>query len=232
MGRSQLEAVSEAGYALCSGRMLRLIAGSKQATPSATEAPSDELALLAKVVERGDRAALKAFLSAIIPHLLRVARRVLGPSHPFVEDVAHDAAYAVVEQLPQFRGESSLLNFARRVAVLTAMNMRRRDAAQKRARLRDSADPDTLEAELENPEQRAQSGALLPVIRELMDELPEAQAEAFALNVILGYTTAEIAELARVPLETVRSRLRLAKLALKTRALAHPLLRDAAEPER
>ena len=65
-----------------------------------------------------------------------------------------------------------------------------------------------------------------------MDELPEAQAEAFALNVILGYTAAEIAELAGAPLETVRSRLRLAKQALKTRALAHPLLRDAAELER
>jgi RNA polymerase sigma factor (sigma-70 family) len=229
MGHSELEAVSEAGYALGSGRMLRLIAGSKQAGPSATEAARDELATLAHAVERGDRAALKTFLSALIPHLLRVARRVLGPSHPFVEDVAHDAAYAVVEQLPQFRGESSLLNFARRIAVLTAMNMRRRDAAQKRARLRDSADPDTLEAELESPEQRAQSGALLPVIRELMDELPDAQAEAFALNVILGYTAAEIAELSGAPLETVRSRLRLAKQTLKARALAHPLLQDSVE---
>ena len=232
MNHSQLEAVSEAGYALPSVCMLRLIAGSKQANPAAADAPQDELAPLAKAVELGDQAALKAFLNAIIPHLLRVARRVLGPSHPFVEDVAHDAAYAVVEQLPQFRGESSLLSFARRVAVLTAMNMRRRDAAQKRARLRDSADPDTLEAALESPEQRAASGALLPVIRELMDELPEAQAEAFALNVILGYTAAEIAKLAGAPVETVRSRLRLAKQALKARALAHPLLRDAAELER
>jgi len=87
------------------------------------------------------------------------------------------------------------------------------------------------EAALENPEQRAASGALLPVIRELMDELPEAQAEAFALNVILGYTAAEIAQLAGAPLETVRSRLRLAKQTLKARALAHPLLRDEAELE-
>jgi RNA polymerase sigma factor (sigma-70 family) len=211
--------------------MLRLIAGSKQATQAAAEPAQDELSVLAKAVELGDQAALRAFLNAIIPYLLRVARRVLGPSHPFVEDVAHDAAYAVVEQLPQFRGESSLLGFARRVAVLTAMNMRRRDAAQKRARLRDSADPDTLEAQLESPEQRAASGALLPVIRELMDELPEAQAEAFALNVILGYTAAEIAQLAGAPLETVRSRLRLAKQTLKARALAHPLLRDSAELE-
>ncbi len=213
--------------------MLRLLSErrSKQAT-TAAEGPRDELAELAKVAVRGDAAALRTFLATIMPHLLRVTRRVLGPSHPFVEDVAHDAAYAVVQQLPQFRGESSVLNFARRVAVLTAMNVRRRDAAQKRARLRDSADPDTFQAEMANPEQRAASDALLPVIRELLDELPEAQAEAFALNVILGYTIAEIAELSRAPVETVRSRLRLAKQALRIRALAHPQLRDALEPER
>jgi RNA polymerase sigma factor (sigma-70 family) len=212
--------------------MLRLIAGSKRATASAHTGPPDELAELAKTVEQGDAAALRTFLATIIPHLLRVARRVLGPAHPFVEDVAHDAAYSVVQQLSQFRGEGSVLNFARRVTVLTAMNMRRRDAAQKRARLRDNADPDSLQAEGADPEQRAASEALLPIIRQLLDELPEAQAEAFALSVILGYTVGEIAELSRAPIETVRSRLRLAKQALKSRALLHPKLRDAAEFDR
>ena len=234
---SQLERHPEAGYAQASvsGRLLRLIPRehrrSKQPAPPG-EGPRDELAELAKTVERGDAVALRTFLATIIPHLLRVARRVLGPSHPFVEDVAHDAAYAVVQQLSEFRGESSVLNFARRVAVLTAMNTRRRDAAQKRARLRDSADPDTFQAEMANPEQRVASEALLPVMRELLDELPEAQGEAFALHVILGYTVAEIAELSHAPVETVRSRLRLAKQALKIRALAHPLLRDSLELER
>ena len=228
---SQLEPRAEASYSIESRRMLRLIAGSKRAF-AAADGPRDELAELAKAVERGDAAALRTFLATIIPHLLRVARRVLGPSHPFVEDVAHDAAYAVVQQLPQFRGEGSVLNFARRVAVLTAMNMRRSDAAQKRARLRDSADPDTFQAQNADPEQNAVSGSLLPIIRDMLDELPEALAETFALNVIFGYTVAEIAELAGAPLETVRSRLRLAKQALKSRALAHPLLRDAAELDR
>jgi hypothetical protein len=38
-----------------------------------------------------------------------------------------------------------------------------------------------------------------------------------------------VAELSGAPLETVRSRLRLAKQALRRRALGHPLLRDVAE---
>jgi RNA polymerase sigma factor (sigma-70 family) len=234
--RSQLEGCAHASHAKVSGPMLRLISPGSRARESAPTAadsrlaaPHDELAELATSVEHGDPAALRTFLATIIPHLLRVARRVLGPAHPYVEDVAHDAAYSVVQQLPQFRGEASVLNFARRVAVLTAMNVRRRDATQKRARLRDSTDPDTLCDDSADPEQQAASGAWLPVIRALLDELPEALAEAFALNVILGYTVAEIAELNRAPVETIRSRLRLAKQALKTRAQVHPALRDALE---
>ena len=211
--------------------MLRLIVGSKAPAPLGT-GPRDELLDLARAVEGGDSAALRTFLATIVPHLLRVARRVLGSSHPFLEDVAHDAAYTVVQQLPQFRGESTVLNFARRVALLTAMNARRRDATRKRARQRDSADPDTFEAALANPEERALNEAVLPAVRELMDELPEAQAETFALNVLLGYTVAEIAELAGAPLETVRSRLRLAKATLRARALEHPALRELAEGDK
>jgi len=211
--------------------MLRLIASSKPLSPS-SESPRDELLELARAVQRGDGAALRTFLATIVPHLLRVARRVLGPAHPFVEDVAHDAAYTVVQQLASFRGEATILNFSRRVAVLTAMNMRRRDAAQKRARARDARDPDTIQTEHADPEQSAASGALAAILRELLDELPEALAEAFALNVILGYTVQEIAELSPAPVETIRSRLRLAKQRLRELALAHPGLRDCLEFQR
>ena len=209
--------------------MLRLITHSKRSDAPGQAEAHDELAELAQAVARGDARALRSFLTRIVPHLLRVARRVLGPAHPFVEDVAHDAAYAVVDQLPTFRGEGTILNFSRRVAVLTAMNMRRRDAAQKRARSQDPRDPDTIQAENADPERSAASFALVPIMRELLDELPEALGEAFALNVILGYTVQEIAELSHAPVETVRSRLRLAKQRLKERALAHPGLRDSLE---
>src|SRR6186713_2198057 len=100
--------------------------------------PRDELAELGRRAQAGDERALAQLLRELAPHLLRAVRRVLGPGHPYLEDVAHDAAYAVVERLSEFRGESTLLNFARRFAVLTAMNARRRDMTKKRARLRDA----------------------------------------------------------------------------------------------
>ena len=209
--------------------MLRLIPGYRRSDPPPSEARHDELSGLARAVQAGDRAALRTFLAAIVPQLLRVARRVLGVRHPEVEDVAYEAAYAVVAGLHRFRGEGTLLHFACRVGVLTAMNVRRRDAAQKRARTRQASDPDSLYSDEPDPEEQALAGALAPIVRELLDTLPEPLAEALALHNMLGYTVQEVAELSGAPLETVRSRLRLAKQALRRRVLGHPQLREVAE---
>ncbi|HVY30203.1 MAG TPA: sigma-70 family RNA polymerase sigma factor [Polyangiaceae bacterium] len=210
--------------------MLRLISGYRRSDPPPPDGRRDELLELAHAVQAGDRAALRTFLAQVVPHLLRVARRVLGPQHSDVEDVAYEAAYAVVEGLSRFRGEGTVLHFACRVAVLTAMNVRRRDAAQKRARGVAGCDPDSVQAEARDPEEQAVLGALAPVVRELLDTLPEPLAEALALHNMLGYTVQEVAEQSGAPVETVRSRLRLAKQALRKRVLGHPRLREVAEP--
>jgi RNA polymerase sigma factor (sigma-70 family) len=199
------------------------------AAPVASLPVRDELWELGKRAQGGETRATRELLAALIPHLLRAVRRVLGPAHPFVEDVAHDAAYIVLDHLAEFRGEGTLLNYARRVAMLTALNMRRRDAAQKRAREREAIDPDAIASSSGDPEQQLATSDFLPAVRELLDTLPEQLAETFALQVVLGYSLAEIAAASNVPLETARSRLRLAKRALRERALAHPVLSQAAE---
>jgi RNA polymerase sigma-70 factor (ECF subfamily) len=209
--------------------MFPVLVRADAAAPADLRPPRDELWELAQRVQRGDAPALRQLLTALIPHLLRAVRRVLGPSHPFVEDVAHDAAYTVLDKLPEFRGEGTLLNYARRVAMLTALNTRRRDAAQKRASERDGIDPDEIATEHGNPERQVSTEAFLPVVREMLDTLPEQLAETFCLQVVMGYSLAEIATLCDVTLETARSRLRLAKRALRERALAHPVLSQAAE---
>jgi RNA polymerase sigma-70 factor (ECF subfamily) len=188
----------------------------------------DELALLARNVLRGDDAALRTLVATITPHLLRTTRRVLGPQHPEVEDVAQESAFAVVDALGRFRQETTFLNFACRIAMLTALNVRRSETRQKRSRERDPKDPDELMSDDTNPEERAISAVLTPVVRELLDSLPERQAETLALHTVLGYSISEIAETCGVPLETVRSRLRLAKAALRGRVLDSPHLREAA----
>jgi DNA-directed RNA polymerase specialized sigma24 family protein/TolA-binding protein len=94
--------------------------------------PADALAALAKAASTGDRAAVRTFLVTIGPHLLWGVRRVLGASHPDVDDIAQESAFAVMAALPGDRGESTILQLVSRVAVLTAMNVGRRDATPQR----------------------------------------------------------------------------------------------------
>lgn len=208
--------------------VLRPLPSLRQAAePAATR--QDELLPLAAAAGRGERAAVRTFVVAIVPHLLRVVRRVLGPQHPDQEDVTYEAAHAVLDALPQFRGEGTVLHFACRVAVLTAMNVRRRDAAHKRSRQRDPTDPDLFEGAAPDPETSAASALLSSVVRDLVAELSEPLAEALTLHVVLGYTALEIAQASGVPVETVRSRLRLAKQALRKRIATSRMLQEVVE---
>ncbi len=162
---------------------------------------------------------MRTFLTTVGPHLLRVVRKVLGTSHPDVDDVVQESAFAVLDALPRHRGESSVLHFVCRVAVLTAMNTRRRNATHKRFATRvDDAEVEQFESPNPSPDAQVSARASAQVVRELLDALPLEQAEVLALHCVLGYTVPEIAETSRVPLETVRSRLRLAKQALRERA--------------
>ncbi len=202
------------------GRMLRLVAGQ----PRRPE-PPDALAALAKAAAAGDRAAVRTFLVTVGPHLLRVVRRVLGVNHPEVDDVAQESAFAVMDALPRRRGESTVLHFVCRVAVLTAMNVRRREATRKRhSRQEHELEVEQLSGTLPAPDAGLSAQGSADLVRELLDSLPLQQAEVLALHCVLGYTVPEIAESANLPVETVRSRLRVAKQAVRERVLADPRL--------
>src|SRR5207248_4801237 len=67
------------------------------------------------------------------------------------------------------------------------------------------------------------------VVRELLDELPPEQAETFALRVALGFSLPEVAAATGAPLNTVRSRIRLAKASLKRRIEKDPQLCELLE---
>jgi len=189
----------------------------------------DELGELGMAAASGDPVAVRTLLTTIMPQLLRVVRRVLGPNHPDLEDVAFEAAQAVLEGLPRFRREGTIRHYACRVAAFTATNVRRRDLASKRKRQRESVDVDLFAGNAPGPDQRAETASLVPIVRELVATLPQPLAEALTLHVILGYTVSEIARSSGVPVETVRSRLRLARQALRKRALGNPVLREALE---
>ena len=202
----------------------------RSAPPSPSSQAEDELLPLARAALDGDVGALRTLVTSVTPSILRMVRRVIGASHPDVEDVAQECAVEFVTALRRFRGESSIRHFATRVALRTAMNARRRQRAAKRNHgLASELEADETAGEGAPPDALVASRVGAQLARELCDALPPPQAEALALHCVLGYTMSEVAAICGAPLETVRSRLRSAKTALVALALADPRLRDLVE---
>lgn len=193
-----------------------------------TAAPeaSDPLADLLATARAGDRTAMRRLLGLLGPRLLRVVRGVLGPAHPELEDVLQDATVLVVRALADFRGEGQVEGYAVRITLRAAIAARKKYKARI-ARI----DEPTIEPEDDAP---APSDEVLAkkrraLLRSLLDELPEAQAEALVLRSVLGHSLEETASVAGVPPNTIRSRMRLARDTLRRRIEADPVLLESLE---
>jgi len=192
--------------------------------PAATP-PPDELLPLARAAGAGQPEAVATLVMALGGPMLRTVRKVLGAEHADVDDVTQDAVIALVAALPGFRAECSVTHFAHRVAVLTAMAARRRSHTRNRYTEPDCSVDDIAEDEA-SPLASVMAGRRRDIVRQLLDELPEPIAEALALHFVLGYTVDEIAATSSAPSNTVWSRLRLGKQALRRRLGSDQRLAD------
>ena len=169
-----------------------------------------------------DTAAMRTLLTSLVPAMLQVIRRVLGARHPDVEDTLQEAMLATARALPTFRGASTVRHFGCRIATFVALNVRRRVAPPPIDPLDDDrageAEPDW-----------ALAARRREVLRALLDQLPVAQAEALVLHAVAGMTVEEVAAASGVPVETARSRLRLARGALRLRIADDPAASELLE---
>jgi RNA polymerase sigma-70 factor (ECF subfamily) len=193
-------------------------AASSSTAPASRQARLD----LARRAAEGDARSTRSLLELVAPTVSRTIRTMMGSRHPEVDDAAQLALIGFVQALPTFRGECDPAHFAARIAIRTAGAARRRFRS-RRVRHDDSIDIDDLEAPPDSPEAALRRRAVL----ELVDRLPEEQAETMALRFVLGWKLHEIAAATGAPFNTVRSRLRLAKEALLKRIEGDPALAEA-----
>jgi RNA polymerase sigma-70 factor (ECF subfamily) len=227
--------------------------GSAPAGDEADPQPEDELRGLVRAALRGSRHAERTLLTNLGPSMLQMVRRVLGPRDPDVEDVFQDAALGFVRALPGFRETCSTRHFACRVALLTALKARRRRPSARGVLLsmnagdldqlgdRDAGFEAAREAGYEGGPEATDPGygadpadsfvasSQRDLLRHLLDELPETQATALLLHCVGGFTLEEVAASMAVPLETARSRLRLAKSSLRQMIAADPVAAELLE---
>lgn len=153
----------------------------------------------------GDQTALREFLRAVAPIVRRACRGVMGRDNPELEDAIQDCLIDVARSLPQFRFEGSAAHYVTKIA------MRRAIATRDRARAREKQQATLEPSDLPGPTPAAHAD----LVRNLLDDLNEAQAKALLMRIMLGHSIDEIATMTGVSVNTVKTRLRLAKLQLR-----------------
>jgi RNA polymerase sigma factor (sigma-70 family) len=186
----------------------------------------DELLSLARSAAERDPTAASTLVLQVGGAMLSTVRQVLGSGHPETEDVTQEAVIAFLNSLKDFRGECSTRRYAQRVALFTALDARRRLVAQRRLIDSDQVMEDLPAVSPSTPLGDALSARRREILRKVLDSLPDVIAQALALHFVLGYTVDEIATATASPPNTIWSRLRLGKQALRRLFAADAQLSD------
>lgn len=152
--------------------------------------------------------------------IARAVGRILGASHPDFDDTVQLALIASAEALPSFRGECHLHGYVGRIASRIAARARRRRERLPREALTELADQRS--ASCSNPALAYRAR----MVWNLLDEIPAEQAEALVLRVVLGYSLSEVSRASGTPTNTVRSRVRMAREAMRRLLAARPALAE------
>jgi RNA polymerase sigma-70 factor (ECF subfamily) len=168
---------------------------------------------------RGDRAAFGELVRRHQDRLFNTVFRFVGNAED-AQDVVQDAFLNAYQSLHQFKGDARFFTWLYRIAVNSAISLKRKHRAvlsgDYRANGRAPAEPlDESEAsrpgsalERVEDEQRLQAG---------LNRLTPEHRAVLVLKDLEGLKYEEIADLLGVPIGTIRSRLHRARLELRDR---------------
>lgn len=199
--------------------------------PKVASRDGEELTTVAQRAAAGDDIATRQFLKAVWPMITRVIAGVLGPAHPDLDDVVQQALIALLRAIVLYRGECHPAGYASRIAMHIALRARKRSGVE-RARARVMADLAPADQMAASASEEAAKERRRQVLNDLLESLPEEQAHSLALRIVLGWSLDEVALATGAPVNTVRSRVRLAKEALRRRIEADTALAEDLEVDR
>lgn len=137
----------------------------------------------------------------------RCVRR-LGVPDAEVDDLVQEVFVVVHSKLDEFAGASKITTWLFGVAFRVVSHHRR--SAQARARREAQVEPGRPPTQ---PDRRLSREQAVDILDELLDRLDDDQRSVFVMAEAVKMSAPEIAELTRVKLNTVYSRLRLARRA-------------------
>jgi RNA polymerase sigma-70 factor (ECF subfamily) len=144
--------------------------------------------------------------------------RMLGVSPGSLDDATQDVFTTVARQLSCFEQRSSMRTWVFGIAQFTAANHRR---AERRKSAPLASFDDGLATSEPSPHEHAEAWELAEVVMRFCAELDEGRRAVFVLGLLEDVPGAEIAELLQIPVNTVYSRVRSLKNALRERLEQH-----------
>lgn len=135
--------------------------------------------------------------------------RSLGVSDSSLDDALQDVFLVVQRKLAEFDGDAKLSTWLYAIVLRIARRYRSRAAKDAQKFVADDEpgeDPGDLERDVER-------GQRLALARRALEELDDDKREAFVLACVEQMSAPEIAEITGVPVNTVYSRIRAARIA-------------------
>ena len=156
----------------------------------------------------GDRAAARALVIEMAPRVRNLVRYLVRDDVD-VDDIAQEAMVAVLKNLGDYRDEGAFSAWVDRITVRTTFKVLHRCKRRRE---------EPLDLDLERAEPAHDAFGEFHSRRRLvalLDRLAPPQRHVVVLHYVLGMTVLEIGDELEIPEGTVRSRLRLAKIALR-----------------
>jgi RNA polymerase sigma-70 factor (ECF subfamily) len=166
---------------------------------------------LFRAAKNGDK---NAFKELIKKYEHQVAATVIGMlgNCPEAEDVGQETFIRLYQSLDKFRGEASLGTYLTRIAINLSLNeLKRRQ--QKRGRFFSRAD-EVVES-IPDKNNQKQRKELKDIVHMGIRKLDPKYRTVVVLRLIDGYSTQETAQILKLPVGTVLSRLARAQMKLK-----------------
>jgi RNA polymerase sigma-70 factor, ECF subfamily len=186
-----------------------------------------DASLIARAQE-GDTNAFRQIFARHRGDVTRIVFRMLGPSAD-VEDVVQEVFLNVYRSLPSFRGESKFSTWLYRLSTnVTRMHLRR---GRSRPRFADVEVPEAPRdgARVDTPDEQIEQAERVRALYRLLDQLSEKKREVLVLHDLEGVSAKEIADMAGIPVLTVRTRLFYARKELYAALADEPSLRQVME---
>jgi RNA polymerase sigma factor (sigma-70 family) len=176
-------------------------------------------ALLATAARNGDHL---AYVGLCRRHRKMVFRTVLRIAHNIddAEDILQDSWMRGFAHIGTFNGRSQFSTWVTRIASNSALMMIGRRRTKKECSLDDLVDPDSCRVKLlsepsRNPEERCLETERIRLVRQAIKRLPAKLRTAIEIRQSQEGSISELAMLAGVSVQTMKSRLMRARLRLR-----------------